>query len=137
MTSHVILFFDLSSGGSHGDVICFLPPLISRLGGVLETAEACVSFTSYATKIQRQDCTEPGALERKRVGYKRRRVCLRKNLKEKDDDDANSGKDAKGAKGWKNSGASYAERDKVCDGGDGNGDGGGDCGGDGGGDGDL
>ena len=65
-------------------------------------------------------------------------MCLRKNLKEKDDDDANSSEDAKGAKGWENSGASYAERDKVCDGGDGNGDGGdGDGGGDGGGDGDL
>ena len=35
-----------------------------RIGGMLETAEAAVSPASYSSKVQRQDRTEPGALEK-------------------------------------------------------------------------
>ena len=40
------------------------PPRISRM---LETAEAAVSPASYSSKVQRQDRTEPGALEKIRL----------------------------------------------------------------------
>ena len=35
-----------------------------RIGGMLETAEAPVSPASYSSKVQRQDRTEPGALQK-------------------------------------------------------------------------
>merc|ERR1719239_1805088 len=67
---------------------------------MLETAKAAISPVSYSTKVQHQDCTEPGALE------------------EKDDHDTNSSKDAKGAERGKNGRGSDPKGDKVCDGGD-------------------
>ena len=50
------------SCGAHMSLSAAPPP--PRIGGMLETAEAAVSPASYSSKVQRQDRTEPGALEK-------------------------------------------------------------------------